>query len=60
MGFGGEPIPDWDNVNFDKDYEANISYSRSKLYNVMFTQTLAERIGDKGITASLHPGVVRT
>lgn len=60
LGFGGEPKPDWENINFDKDYNPNISYSRSKLYNVLFTDALAERIGDKGIAASLHPGVVRT
>lgn len=38
-----------------------ISYGRSKLYNVLFTRALAERMKKgKGLTASLHPGVVRT
>lgn len=37
-----------------------MAYSRSKLYNVLFTRSLAERVGRKGLVVSLHPGVVRT
>lgn len=37
-----------------------MAYSRSKLYNVLFTKALASRIGDRGKALSLHPGVVRT
>lgn len=41
LGFGPEPKPDWENINFDKNYDPNTSYSRSKLYNVLFTYSLA-------------------
>ncbi len=37
-----------------------MSYSLSKLYNVLFTKALSERIGKRGLSACLHPGVVRT
>jgi NAD(P)-dependent dehydrogenase (short-subunit alcohol dehydrogenase family) len=52
---------DFDNINFQTNYSPMLSYGRSKLYNVLFTRALAERIKKgKGLTASLHPGVVRT
>ncbi len=36
-------------------------YSNTKLYNVLFTVELAERLKDKGVTVNcLHPGVVQT
>lgn len=61
LGFLSEPKPDFENINFDKDYEMNLAYSRSKLYNVLFTRCLASKINPKkGLVASLHPGVVRT
>jgi NAD(P)-dependent dehydrogenase (short-subunit alcohol dehydrogenase family) len=57
----GNPGLDFPNINFDKDYNDAISYGRSKLYNVLFTHALAERIDPKqGTVVSLHPGVVRT
>jgi NAD(P)-dependent dehydrogenase (short-subunit alcohol dehydrogenase family) len=37
-----------------------VSYSRSKLYNVLFTEGLAQKVGKRGLVTSLHPGVVRT
>ena len=61
LGFLTEPTPDFENIDFTKDYEPNIAYSRSKLYNVLFTRALAARIdSSKGKVLSLHPGVVRT
>ena len=61
LGFFTEPKPDFDNINFDRDYEPNMAYSRSKLYNVLFTRALASKINTKqGIVLSVHPGVVRT
>ena len=68
VGLKIEPYPNWENVNYDKNYPNNdyetynpkIAYSRSKLYNVLFIKALAEKIGKRGIVASLHPGVVRT
>jgi NAD(P)-dependent dehydrogenase (short-subunit alcohol dehydrogenase family) len=56
-----DPGLDFNNINFDKDYNDAIAYGRSKLYNVLFTRALAEKIdSSKGRVASLHPGVVRT
>jgi NAD(P)-dependent dehydrogenase (short-subunit alcohol dehydrogenase family) len=60
FGFGPEPKPDWENINFEKNYDPNVSYSRSKFYNVLFTKALAEKMGRRGLVAALHPGVVRT
>jgi NAD(P)-dependent dehydrogenase (short-subunit alcohol dehydrogenase family) len=37
-----------------------VAYSRSKFYNVLFTEALAEKVGKRGLVTSLHPGVVRT
>ena len=53
---------DLDNFHFEKGgYSAYLAYGRTKLYNVLFTQALAQKIPKgKGLTASLHPGVVRT
>ena len=52
---------DFDNINFDKKYDRHLSYSRSKLYNVLFTRALADRIDQtKGMVLSVNPGVVRT
>jgi NAD(P)-dependent dehydrogenase (short-subunit alcohol dehydrogenase family) len=62
FGFFGTPAPDFTDMNFEKNkYLPALAYSRSKLYNNLFTHALAERIIDhKGISVSLHPGVVRT
>lgn len=54
---------DWKNLNFDYDYSAGLSYSRSKLANVLFTQELAYRLSKilpEARCVSLHPGLVRT
>ena len=62
FGFFGTPTLDFTDMNFDKNkYIPPLAYSRSKMYNNLFTHALAERIPEhKGLTASLHPGVVRT
>ncbi len=61
LGFYTEPTVDIQNIDFIKDYDPNLAYSRSKLYNVLFTRALASRIdSSKGKVTSLHPGVVRT
>lgn len=61
-GFLYSPKPDFNDMNFEKNsYNPGLSYSRSKLYNNLFTHALAERIpSGKGMAFSLHPGVVRT
>ena len=37
-GFLRNPGLDWDNINFEKNYDEGVAYSRSKLYNVLFTR----------------------
>jgi retinol dehydrogenase-12 len=42
MAFLNKTTLDFDNINFQNGkYEKNLAYSRSKLYNVMFTKSLA-------------------
>ena len=41
VGFGPTPTLDFKNINWEKDYHPSMAYSRSKLYNVMFTRALA-------------------
>jgi NAD(P)-dependent dehydrogenase (short-subunit alcohol dehydrogenase family) len=61
LGFFKVIQPDFGNINFETDYDPQMAYSRSKLYNVLFTRALAAKIDPrKGLVASLHPGVVRT
>lgn len=60
MGFGPEVRPDWQNIDFETNYDPNVAYSRSKLYNVLFTAALAGKVGRRGVVTTLHPGVVRT
>lgn len=53
--------PDLDNLQNPDKYSAIKAYGNSKLFNIYFTKSLAERYKDKGITAfALHPGVVKT
>jgi NAD(P)-dependent dehydrogenase (short-subunit alcohol dehydrogenase family) len=53
--------PRFDNLRSAEDYGAVKAYAASKLYNIYFTRSLAERYADKGVTAyALHPGVVKT
>lgn len=52
---------DFDNLQGEKRYDGREAYSLSKLANVLFTVSLAERLRDAGVTATcLHPGVVGT
>jgi retinol dehydrogenase-14 len=52
---------DFDDLGFERGYQIMRAYSRSKLANVMYTRTLAERLGGTGATANcLHPGAVAT
>jgi len=61
IGFFHKIGIDFDNINFDKNYDRHLSYSRSKLYNVLFTRALASKIDkSKGVVVSVNPGVVRT
>lgn len=51
-----------DDPNFeDTDYEAFLSYGRSKTANVLFTVGLEERFADKGVHSyAVHPGGIQT
>lgn len=46
----------------DKElYHSQLAYGQSKLYNILFAQEFAKRVGEKSIYVnSIHPGVVRT
>ncbi|TRZ03227.1 hypothetical protein DNTS_008629, partial [Danionella cerebrum] len=52
----------FDDLNFNKvPYDSLVSYRQSKLANLLFTQELARRNKDCGVTVfALHPGVIRT
>ena len=49
------------NLQSEKQYISIRTYADTKLYNIMFTQELAERLIGSGISVNvLHPGVVST
>jgi NAD(P)-dependent dehydrogenase (short-subunit alcohol dehydrogenase family) len=53
---GQHPI-DFDNVMLTRDYSAARAYGQSKLAQIMYTISLAERVPAEEVTAnSLHPG----
>lgn len=55
----GRPI--FANVQFEHDYSSFKAYGLAKLFNIYFTKSLAERFGQKGVTAyAIHPGLVNT
>lgn len=61
LGFFHKIGIDFNNINFDSKYDKHLSYSRSKIYNVLFTRALASKINkSKGVVVSVNPGVVRT
>ncbi len=52
---------DFDDLGYERGYQIMRAYSRSKLANVMYTRSLAVRLGGTGATANcLHPGTVAT
>jgi len=60
---GGYKSGKFDPENFqsEKKFGTFSTYCNTKLYNILFTFELAERLKDTGITVNtLHPGVVNT
>lgn len=52
---GQSPI-DFDDVMLERSYDSMRAYGQSKLAQIMFTFSLAERLGDTGVTVNaLHP-----
>jgi retinol dehydrogenase-12 len=56
--------PTLDDIQSERDYSPVWEYGTTKLWNIMFTQELAERLRAHGITNvttnALHPGAVAT
>ncbi|RZK35268.1 MAG: SDR family NAD(P)-dependent oxidoreductase, partial [Hymenobacter sp.] len=56
--------PTLDDLQSKQDYSAVWEYGNTKLWNIMFTQELAKRMREHGITNvvtnALHPGAVAT
>jgi retinol dehydrogenase-12 len=56
--------PTLDDIQSERSYSAMWEYGTTKLWNIMFTQELAKRLREHGITNvttnSLHPGAVAT
>jgi NAD(P)-dependent dehydrogenase (short-subunit alcohol dehydrogenase family) len=53
--------PRFDDLQWEQSYSPFKAYGMSKLFNIYFTQSLAEKYADKGILAfSAHPGLVKT
>src|SRR3974390_725844 len=52
---------DWSDLQSMQRYSALQAYSRSKLYNILYTRELARRLAGTGVTANcFHPGFVAT
>ena len=53
---------DLSNLNYEKSrYSSFNAYANVKLFNILFTKSLIDRFGEKGLTSyALHPGVVNT
>jgi NAD(P)-dependent dehydrogenase (short-subunit alcohol dehydrogenase family) len=50
-----------DDLEHDRDFNANVAYGTVKLENILFTKELDRRYHDQGISsAAFHPGVVAT
>ena len=50
----------WDEVDSRRGFSSYDAYSRSKLALTMLTVELGQRVGDRPLMVSLHPGVVST
>ena len=51
----------WDDLQGEREFKPLATYNRTKLMNVWFTRTLAEKVAGTGITAvAVSPGFVKT
>lgn len=51
----------WDDVQFERRYNAMSAYGQSKCMNVLFTYDLADRLRATGVAVNaVHPGLVAT
>ena len=51
----------FDDLAWENDYDPIVAYGHSKLANVLFARSLAERLANSRASAnSLHPGVIKT
>ena len=49
------------NIQLENNFNALKAYGNSKLFNILFTKELAERVKDTNVTVNcLHPGVIRS
>lgn len=53
---------DFNDLNYEhKKFSSFLSYANVKLFNILFTKSLSEKFGEKGLGSfALHPGVVKT
>jgi NAD(P)-dependent dehydrogenase (short-subunit alcohol dehydrogenase family) len=52
---------DPDNLQLEDNFSSMKAYGNSKLFNILFTKELADRLTDTNVTANcLHPGVIRS
>jgi NAD(P)-dependent dehydrogenase (short-subunit alcohol dehydrogenase family) len=55
----GQERIDFEDLMFERDYNAYSAYARSKLAQILFTFELAERLSDRNVTANaLHPATL--
>jgi NAD(P)-dependent dehydrogenase (short-subunit alcohol dehydrogenase family) len=47
---------DFDDLQFERGWDGTVAYRKSKLAQILFTYSLAERLGEDGVTVTaLHP-----
>ena len=52
---------DLDDLNWQtRDYDPNLAYAQAKTANIWFASELQRRFGDRLLSLSVHPGVIRT
>ncbi len=51
---------DFDDLAGERNYHPWRTYGQSKLANVLMTRTLSQRLGERQVANSLHPGVIQT